>query len=92
MRDPESVSNLTDDDARQIAEQLLREVRQPPDPDNRGVFRASVWDQSPMDSDEDWIERALIDTGAVSPEQTVVGTSDEDEYGTPSSLTAIESA
>jgi alkanesulfonate monooxygenase SsuD/methylene tetrahydromethanopterin reductase-like flavin-dependent oxidoreductase (luciferase family) len=68
---------LSDEEARRIAEQLVREVRQPPDVDNREASAPSVGSQSPEDPDEDRIERALIEMGAVSVEQTAVGTRDE---------------
>ena len=73
-RTPEPRPGLTDEEARQIAERIVREVRQPPDPDNRDACSPAVGGQGLSDADEDRVERALIDLGAVSPEQTAVGT------------------
>jgi hypothetical protein len=77
MRDRAPRPALTDDDARRIAERIVRDLRQPPDPDNRDASSPSVGSQSPDDADEDRIERALIELGAVSSEQTAVGSRDE---------------
>ena len=76
MLAPEPRAGLTDEEARQIAEQIVREVRQSPHPDNRDASSPAVGSQSLSDADEDRIERALIELGAVSPEQTAVGTRD----------------
>ena len=81
MWNPEPRPGLTDEEARQIAERIVREVRQPPDPDNRDASSPAVGSQRPADADEDRIERALIAMGAVSPDQTAVGTRDEDQHG-----------
>ena len=72
MRHEEREPGTEDDEARRVAEQMLREVGQPPDPDNRGAISAASGSQSATDPGEDRIERALIDMGAVSPEQTAV--------------------
>jgi hypothetical protein len=77
MRDRALRPALTDDEVRRIAERLIRDLRQPPDPDNRDASSPSVGSQSPADADEDRIERALIELGAVSLEQTAVGSRDE---------------
>lgn len=68
---------LTAEDARRLAEQIVREVRQRPDRDNRLASSPCLGSQREGDPDEDRIERALIEMGAVSPDQTAVGTRDE---------------
>jgi len=81
MRDPESRPRLTDDDARRIAEQIVRELRLPPDADNRDASSPAVGSQSLGDPDEDRIERALIELGAASPDQTAVGSRAGEQHG-----------
>lgn len=74
MGTPEPRPGLTEEEAREVAARIVREVRQPPDPDNRDASSPAGASQSLADADEDRIERALIALGAVSPEQTAVGT------------------
>lgn len=57
----------------------MRELRQPPGPDNRDASSPAVGSQSHSDADEDRVERALIELGVVSPEQTAVGTGEADQ-------------
>jgi hypothetical protein len=67
MPDQHPRPDRTDEDALRIAKQIVWEARQRPDPDNRGALSAAMGSQSETDPDEDRIERALIDMGAVSP-------------------------
>lgn len=76
MRDADEGSELTDAAARRIAEQIVREVHQAPDPDNRDASSPRLGSQASGDADEDRIERALIEMGAVPPEVTEVGSHD----------------
>jgi hypothetical protein len=80
MPDEEPRADRTDHDARQVAEQIVREVKQPLDPNNGGAVSLAVGSQSEINLDEDRIERALIDMGEVSPDQTVFGTRRNDEH------------
>ncbi|HEU4721210.1 MAG TPA: hypothetical protein VFS59_07600, partial [Gemmatimonadaceae bacterium] len=79
MRDPAPWPRLTDADARRIAQRIVREVRRPPDPDNRDASSPALGSHSQTDPDEDRIERALIEMGAVSPDQTAVATRELDQ-------------
>ena len=69
MREDPEGRRIGDDEAREIAKQLVRDAESP-DGDSARSLSAQVRQLS--DADEDRVEAALVDLGAVSPDSTTM--------------------